>query len=90
MGKHGGGFHRIVHLSGLFSQGPGAYLGCPDAGAAACPLHRPALPADPAAPPLGGRPRSALGPRWRPAAFHHVTTAAYMRFLHGVTRQART
>jgi hypothetical protein len=39
----GGGFQRITHLFGLFSQSPGVFLGCPE-NPRACPKHAPSTP----------------------------------------------
>jgi hypothetical protein len=65
-------YSAITHLDGLYSQGPGTYLGCPEGNKGDCPKQRPVLPSA-LAPSF--RPQAAWGPRWRPGAFHHVQKA---------------
>lgn len=80
MASKGGGVHKIIHVDGLYSQGPGVYLNCPS-NPGSCPKVKPKLPSTHVTHPGSER--------WLPAAYHHITTDAYMRFLHVLHHQAR-
>lgn len=80
MGLKGGGFHKITHVDGLYSQGPGVYIGCPEA-QSSCPKTKAVLPQPFTV-------SSSRGKRWHAAAYHHITEDSYMRFLESIHHQS--